>query len=105
METEKEEATTLTGWQYPLAAGAGTLIVLAYVIAAVMFLGYIMFLISRLYQWIIQFGAAFGLLWGVVLGILAFLGVLLATLFAILILVYVINKIQQIRLERKVVKA
>ncbi len=104
METETEEEATLTGWQYPLAAGVGTLIVLAYVLGTVAFLGYILFLISNLYQWIIQFGAQYGLLSGAVIGILAFLGVLLATFIGIVILVFIINKFQQFRLERKTVK-
>lgn len=99
-----EEEPTFAGWQYPLAAGAGTLIVLAYVVASVLFLGYIMFLISQLYQWIIFYGAKYGLFSGVIIGILAFLGVLLATLIVIVVILFLVNKFQHYRLERKTVK-
>ncbi len=99
-----EKDVSFTGWQFPLAAGASILVLLTYVIGSSIFLGYIMFLISTLYQWIIQFGAKYGLFGGAVIGVLAFLGVLLATIIGILVLVFAINKFQQFRLERKAVE-
>ena len=99
-----EEEATFSGWQYPLAAGAGFLIVLAYIMASVVFLGYIMFLISQLYQWIILYGAKYSMFWGVVIGILAFIGVLLATILAIVVVMFLVNKFKHYRLEKKIIK-
>lgn len=105
METETEEEVSITGWQYPVVVGAGSVIVLGYILGSIAFLGYLLFLISRLYQWIIEFGIDYGLFWGVVLGILAFLGVILATVIALVILMFVINKFQEFRLISKMTKA
>ena len=99
MEADKDEAT-LTGWQYPLVAGAGILVILGYLIGTLVFLGYIMFLISRLYLWINQFAVEHGLFWGAVLGILALIGVLLATILAVVVLVFAVNRFQELRLKK-----
>jgi len=101
METKTEDEVTITGWQYPIVAGFGSLIVVGYIAGAIAFLGYILFLIARLYQWIIDFGQNYGLFWGVVIGILAFLGVILATVIVIIVLIFLFNKFQQYRLKIK----
>ncbi|NPD88202.1 MAG: hypothetical protein HGN29_05745 [Asgard group archaeon] len=96
MEKETETTEKISPWGYTVGVFLGSSIVAGYLISSILFVSYLLIIISRTYIWINKY-SIYGLGWGVIIGLLCALGSVVATVVGIFLIAFIVRKIKERR--------